>query len=460
MAHGGAVPVAAVLLLAGVVQVWALRGPRARVVHSAVHVRRPFPAFIVTVLYMFVVLPGSLVTQLFGWDALGQGHWQARGPVRSRRATTRRATVGGAPVSGRRWVVAVGVGVVAVLLAGGVVARSRVSTEPRGFGAFVAAADAVSTAGVPDADEPLLAVFPDEPWGPGLLTPPPVVDDDELGWVLEDVDERYVTIRDGARASTQVADPTVEVWLFGGSAVFGLGQRDDGTIASALVRLAAERGRRIAVRNLGVPAYVNSQETQVFADLLARGPAPDVAVFFDGVNELGAAYERETFGLLDPDEDVIMAATTSIRSRRDAQAQARGHEATHDIDRQARLAARQYDRGVRAALRLAHDHGVEVLHVWQPWLGTIPVDRPGVGAVLDRWSIRPQDLAGAAQLTRLALQYSTVAPVDLTRLFDEVDHPVYWDWSHTSEVGAGDQAEALLEYLLPLLDRAGARPVA
>ena len=77
-----------------------------------------------------------------------------------------------------------------------------------------------------------------------------------------------------------------EVWLFGGSTVWGLGQRDDHTIASELARRSEVEGHPIRVVNLGQPGYTAWQQALLFEQHLAVSPPPDLAVFLQGVDDV------------------------------------------------------------------------------------------------------------------------------------------------------------------------------
>jgi hypothetical protein len=76
------------------------------------------------------------------------------------------------------------------------------------------------------------------------------------------------------------------VWLLGGSTAFGFGQRDGHTIASQLARRAEEAGRPIRVVNLGQPGVTAFQEALLFEQALAVLPEPDLAIFYDGANDI------------------------------------------------------------------------------------------------------------------------------------------------------------------------------
>ncbi|MBL8776644.1 MAG: SGNH/GDSL hydrolase family protein [Acidimicrobiales bacterium] len=77
----------------------------------------------------------------------------------------------------------------------------------------------------------------------------------------------------------------LKVAFFGGSVMFGVGQRDDHTIPSAFARIAEESGVPVEVHNYGFPGWVIWQEYQLMERLLASGEEYDMVVFFDGFNE-------------------------------------------------------------------------------------------------------------------------------------------------------------------------------
>ena len=104
-------------------------------------------------------------------------------------------------------------------------------------------------------------------------------------------DGEFVNIEGWERlsyVSPDAGEDAPVVWMFGGSTTWGEGQRDEYTIASYLARLAEAEGEPIVVRNFGQRGWTHFQEMILFEQLLAAGPAPDVAVFYDGANEINA----------------------------------------------------------------------------------------------------------------------------------------------------------------------------
>ena len=301
----------------------------------------------------------------------------------------------------------------------------------------------VIAAGIPVSQES----FPNEPWGAEVIELGQTIGTSAPGgpyrWHLIDAESEHINIVAGRRVTRAVTDPEATVWVFGGSTVFGAGQRDDHTIPSALVGVAAEAGRRVQFVNLGVPAFVNWQETLMFEDLLADGGRPDLAIFYDGCNEMALATERERYGRLDPSVPQVLTVSEEEREELDRAVDRRGYVARHDNDRRAMLAATQYRHGVERARAAADRAGVKVVHVWQPGLVNVTSDQPMVDEVRAHLEFAADYPRRERDAISNAIRKSGVNPIDLTDSLREVDVPLFFDACHTNEAGARLQAEAI-----------------
>jgi lysophospholipase L1-like esterase len=82
----------------------------------------------------------------------------------------------------------------------------------------------------------------------------------------------------------------VAVWTFGGSTMYGTGVPDFATLPSYLSRdLNAGSTNCVVVSNFGVEGYLTNQEVILLMELLKAGGHPDVVIFYDGLNDAGAA---------------------------------------------------------------------------------------------------------------------------------------------------------------------------
>jgi len=105
---------------------------------------------------------------------------------------------------------------------------------------------------------------------------------------LLNIDDRGLRLTPGR--TCQPGDYTV--FAFGGSAMWGWGAPDWGTIPAFLEeRLQESWGESLCVVNYGEQAYVSTQSLIQMLLLLDSGTVPDLVVFYDGVNEIFAARQ-------------------------------------------------------------------------------------------------------------------------------------------------------------------------
>ncbi len=97
-------------------------------------------------------------------------------------------------------------------------------------------------------------------------------------------------IRQTPGAECQVG--AYKVFTFGGSTMLGWGSPDWGTIAAYLqTGLADRRKGPVCVVNLAEDGFVSTQSLVALMLQLQSGNIPDTVIFYDGVNDVLAAYE-------------------------------------------------------------------------------------------------------------------------------------------------------------------------
>lgn len=294
---------------------------------------------------------------------------------------------------------------------------------------------------------------------------------------VDDTQTPYINVSDGVRRSFEVAAPGArvpEVWFFGGSTLWGEGQRDLHTIPSEFARRAGADGRPVRVVNFGQPGNVSWQDALLFEQALAHRPPPDLAVFYDGVNdyrvqtkypandpihfefrrvsklvtghapgEVGTRVTRESVGgdlghLFDRYVETSVVAKL-IRQARSVVASApvsagqTVDSSESDASDPVANAAEVYGRSQAVIRLLAGRDGVDSVFFWQPQQGGGDAYRD----LTDR-------VAGSA--------------IDLTEVLDDPPAPVYVDESHTNEVGARLVAEAMWQRLRSRLGASGVPP--
>jgi hypothetical protein len=291
----------------------------------------------------------------------------------------------------------------------------------------------------------------------------------------------YVTIDErGLRPTPGDANAdegAIRILCFGGSTMMGMGARDEHTIPAILAQKLSELGHSVAVTNYGQLGHNITQETITLQQLLKAGHPIDIAVFYDGINEMACAEQtgradglfnearrRAEFNLLLPGRrrDLIAAALmaaaprTLRRLRQLTGLALRGPAPAPPADlSQIDIAALAHDviaayaESLRLIRMLAREYGFCPLFFWQPAITTKKIKT----ADEQRWERDyTHNPASRAQLytaiigERRGCRELAEAPdtVDLSALFDARSDPVYIDLYHLSEAGNASVAEAML----------------
>ncbi len=303
-------------------------------------------------------------------------------------------------------------------------------------------------------DRPAMA---DSPWWPEAVGPETAAFEQGrlsafLGVELADVASETTNVVDGRRVTWQPPVPPVAtVWMFGGSTMFGLGQRDDHTIASNVAKDAWAAGLPIEVVNFGVHGDVHWMETNRLRAALAGGlPPPDVVVFYDGWNDLKShgPETQDSVGL-----PFLGTTDEALRGRRvqgswfsDLFAQGEFTVTTRPAgstsqEEALRRSIEQYRSAVADTRALTAARGLPVFLFLQPLLVTRAEPVPG-----------EEDIAGPA--AERAAEFTASRPegvVDLTGVLDQVRTPVFVDDGHTNELGAEVVAAEIFRTIEPQL---------
>ena len=200
-----------------------------------------------------------------------------------------------------------------------------------------------------------------------------------LGWTMPESGARRA--RGGRRAPHRGAPPPatadpVDVFFFGGSTMFGPSSAR--THHPVGVRAAGRRRRHpVRVVNHGQMGYVNWQEVLQLEELVTGGSVPDLAVFYDGFNELLSQF---TLGPPRPAEP------------------RRGHRDR----RRLREGVQPADESLRKALRRAWEERSAVTASPAGW-GSRSPRRPEIQALGSSFGRRAADRPGAPGVKAAAI---------------------------------------------------------
>lgn len=267
------------------------------------------------------------------------------------------------------------------------------------------------------------------------------------GYDVSDFSGVYTNVRGGRRRTVDAVGCSTcreyTVWLAGGSAAFGLGQRDTHTIASELVRVAGADGVTLHVINLGVPGWTLHQEIQKVRAHLEDAESPDLVVFYDGFNDVVGTVVDSAVSGVRPSEPALLQGDQILEFTE------------HDVDpsragtptEMGLLAAGKY-RAAQASVRdeLAAA-GVGVLHVFQPDALTSADQHEQIEAEYGYESLDIDFFDHALESASRDLQPDVV---NLRHALDS-GPPVFADLVHTNEVAARRIAELLYPMVKGLL---------
>lgn len=310
-------------------------------------------------------------------------------------------------------------------------------------------------------------------------------------WRRKAFDGRYINVDSLGFRSTwtgdQLAgDSTFLVFLFGGSTMWGTGARDDYTIASHLARLLSGHSNgSVRVVNYGENGYVSTQELIALQRALANGSVPDLAIFYDGVNDVYSAFQerdagipknesrrraefnlgnvhtdrtgdavRLTFNHLVADLALVLLAErvyneiVGHESRRNRWAEWIPEE---EVDELARGVVDNYASAVRQITALSEEYDFETLFYWQPVIFTKKrLTDYEIGEKEKKEYVEPIYHATRRHIaeSRPLAHHENFA--DISNIFDAVEEPIYIDFCHLAEKGNRMIAEIMARDALSL----------
>jgi hypothetical protein len=288
------------------------------------------------------------------------------------------------------------------------------------------------------------------------------------------LDERGLRPTPGEKTIDRQA---IRILCFGGSTMMGMGARDNQTIPAILAQLLTERGYRVSVTNYGQLGFNSTQELITLQQLLKSGEPIDIALFYDGINEMACAEQtgqagglfnetrrRAEFNLLHPDRrrDLIAAALigsaprTMRRLRRLTGLPLRGplsmeqtDLARVDLAALAREVIAIYLSNVRLVRLLAREYRFWPLFFWQPVIMTKKLTTTDEQRWVDDYTVNPERRRLLyemilAERRNCPGHVNAADAVALSALFDDWTDPVYIDLYHLSEAGNSAIAVAMM----------------
>ncbi|MBN1285587.1 MAG: SGNH/GDSL hydrolase family protein [Anaerolineae bacterium] len=262
----------------------------------------------------------------------------------------------------------------------------------------------------------------------------------------------------------QCVEGAYKVFAFGGSTMWGVGAPDWGTIPAYLqAEIAARHAGPVCVVNFGETAFVSTQEVIRLVAQLQAGDVPDLVIFYDGINDVYAAYQSGVAGVhqnlagiaarfeqreTDPTPPLVeWLQSTSIYQLLERLAQTAappspatvlvGEENERDLQRLIEPVVAVYLSNYATVGALAEAYGFEYAFFWQPVIsvGDKALTEAEQGIILT--SMSP---ALVALYDAVYQEVAAVAPAyehlyDIAGVFDGLEAPLWIDFVHVTPDG-------------------------
>ncbi len=110
------------------------------------------------------------------------------------------------------------------------------------------------------------------------------------GFIEKEYQSKFVNIdKNGFRITNNEKMPIdtndYNIFMFGGSHLFGYGVKDDETIAYYLQKKLNNKKKQVKIYNFGCAFYYSDQERSRFVHLLSQNQIPNQVIFLNGLNE-------------------------------------------------------------------------------------------------------------------------------------------------------------------------------
>ncbi len=301
-------------------------------------------------------------------------------------------------------------------------------------------------------------------------------------WRSKPYHGRYINIdEEGIRrtwnSSMSPSRNQLRIFMFGGSTMWGYGARDDFTIPSLVSKkLNSQSARAAWVVNLGETGYVSTQEVITLMLELRRGNVPDIAVFYDGVNDAWAAFQSGVAGI--PQNEINRVVEFNLRDQLNwrggfveklalyrlsriarpfgdplSRVSASGHFVSPSL---ANAVVDAYLGNVRLVNALAREFGFRAVFFWQPTI----YSKNYLSDSEEGWRVPSSErivrrvpiFADEHRIFNEAFRQKMKAGkfdnvYDLSRLFADDARTIFIDRFHVSEPGNDRIADAVVQAL-------------
>lgn len=277
---------------------------------------------------------------------------------------------------------------------------------------------------------------------------------------------KFVTLDNDSHRKTYFncpsEDSSINIFMFGGSTMWGSGARDIGTIPSLTAYGLCKENFSVKITNLGETGYVNTQELFQLELELRKGNIPDIVIFYDGVNDVFSSYQNSISGFpqninnriqeFNSRKKINLQGTFSnfneLILKISKLAQKRGfiEVPIKPISKELAISTKDvYESNIKIVQALGKEFGFHSLFYWQPTIvtkETLSKDEQNIyvdPSIRDSYLLVSEEMAKSSKVT------------DLTNIYDSETRTIFIDWAHKSERGnliiAKKMTEDVINYL-------------
>lgn len=284
-------------------------------------------------------------------------------------------------------------------------------------------------------------------------------------WVMSEFQGDYINIAEDGIRYTPNYDGELDIFVFGGSTVWGEGARDEYTIPAHIARLLDENNNAQNIINYGQTGYVSSQDLIWFQRQLTGDNVPDIAIFYQGFNDILSAWGTGFIGVTLQEDMRLNDSEAGRRLRAGQPVLQLPNESLNQYDMSSAgvisatptAIADFWLANVEMVSAIASAYEVEVLFVWQPAIIFKDTLSESEQAIYQR---SDNERAGLFSLysevdaiVRERIEADNIENIIiLSDLFADNTEPIFHDLVHITEIGNGLVAEAILPHLEAIIE--------
>lgn len=321
--------------------------------------------------------------------------------------------------------------------------------------------------------EAQLPYYRAQPWGAQYWRELPMVAaryHPYVAWRRAPFAGQTITVDEGGYRTTPGADchpGSYKVFALGGSTMWGYGSPDWATIPAYLqAGLSKRLARPVCVVNLGELGFNSTQDLIELITQLQAGNVPDLAIFYQGINDVWTAYQNGRPGAhfyleemswkLERGQEAtprlpLLASSSLVRLLTGSREQQRRVRIASSPDSLAEQTSRLYLNTYQIAAALARAYGFEYQVFWQPNVIVDPKPLTPVEAAFKAHELEAGP-AWTSMMNRVYSEIERAAPNDehlhyMATIFEHDSASLYADWAHLTPAGDRLVAQRMLDVI-------------